>query len=171
MFDADYGFRNVRRKDMLIVRKLRLQRGWSQAELAQFSGLSTRTVQRIEKGEKPGLETLKSLAAVFDMEAADFQQEADIMNENRVSEEERRVFEQVRKLRSFYGHLISYVIVIAGLFAINLIFLPDYLWAVWPALGWGMGVMVHGLGLRSRHFLFGPEWEKRQVEKRLGREL
>lgn len=156
---------------MLIVRKLRLQRGWSQAELAQFSGLSVRTIQRIENGAKPGLETLKSLAAVFDMEASDFQEEAENMDKTSISEEERRALKQVRKLKGFYSHLTIYVLVIAGLFAINLLTNPEYLWAKWPAFGWGIGIVSHGLSCRSRFFLFGPEWEKRQVEKRLGREL
>ncbi|WP_309247253.1 helix-turn-helix transcriptional regulator [Shewanella sp. VB17] len=35
---------------MMIVRKLRLQRGWSQEHLSQLSGLSVRTIQRIERG-------------------------------------------------------------------------------------------------------------------------
>ena len=30
------------------VQKLRLKKGWSQQQLADFSGLSVRTVQRIE---------------------------------------------------------------------------------------------------------------------------
>ena len=156
---------------MLIVRKLRLQRGWSQAELAQFSGLSVRTIQRIEKGENPGLETLKALAAVFDMEASDFQQEAETMSKLDVSDTEKRAFEEVQKLKEFYGHLITYVLVIAGLFAINLITLPEYIWAKWPAMGWGIGLMVHGVKTFKPVRLFGPEWEKRQVEKRLGRHL
>ena len=156
---------------MLIVRKLRLQRGWSQAELAQFSGLSVRTIQRIENGAKPGLETLKSLAAVFDMEASDFQTEANDMEEVGITSEERRALEQVRKLKGFYSHLTMYVLVIAGLFTINLLTVPEYIWAKWPAMGWGIGIIAHGLNVRGRFLLFGPEWERRQVEKRLGRNL
>lgn len=34
-----------------MVKKLRLQRGWSQDHLSQLSGLSVRTIQRIEKGQ------------------------------------------------------------------------------------------------------------------------
>ena len=52
----------------MTVRKLRLKRAWSQEQLAQFSGLSIRTIQRIERGQKAGLESLKSLAAVFEVE-------------------------------------------------------------------------------------------------------
>lgn len=58
------------------VRELRLARGWSQAELAERSGLSVRTVQRIENGASPGLESLRSLAAAFDVDIAELQDAA-----------------------------------------------------------------------------------------------
>ncbi len=45
------------------VREYRLARAWSQEQLAEMAGLSTRTVQRIENGEQPSLETLSALAA------------------------------------------------------------------------------------------------------------
>ncbi len=48
------------------IRQRRLAQGWSQEELARHSGLSTRTIQRIEGGHQAGLESLKSLAAVFE---------------------------------------------------------------------------------------------------------
>ena len=38
----------------------------AQQQLADASGTSLRTIQRIEAGATPGLETLKSLAAVFE---------------------------------------------------------------------------------------------------------
>ena len=50
------------------VQKLRLKHGWSQQQLAEASGLSVRTVQRIEAGQPASVETLKSLAAVFQVE-------------------------------------------------------------------------------------------------------
>lgn len=34
------------------IRPLRLEKGWSQEQLATIAGLSTRTVQRIENGEQ-----------------------------------------------------------------------------------------------------------------------
>jgi len=49
----------------MIVRKLRLQRGWSQEQLAELSGLSVRTIQRLERGKQAGLEKYRSLASVF----------------------------------------------------------------------------------------------------------
>ena len=55
------------------VKNLRLARGWSQAHLAELSGLSIRTIQRIENGANPGLESMRGLAAVFGVEVADLQ--------------------------------------------------------------------------------------------------
>jgi len=43
----------------------------------------------------------------------------------------------------FYVHAAIYVIVIAMLAAINLINSPGYLWVLWPAFGWGIGLGVH----------------------------
>ncbi|HBW3373335.1 TPA: helix-turn-helix transcriptional regulator [Klebsiella pneumoniae] len=53
------------------VKQLRLQRAWSQEQLAEMAGLSVRTIQRIENGERPGLETLSALAAVFEVTVAE----------------------------------------------------------------------------------------------------
>ena len=57
----------------MIVRKLRLQRGWSQSQLAEMLGVATRTVQRLEQGQRPSLETAKALAAVFEVDLSTFQ--------------------------------------------------------------------------------------------------
>ena len=49
------------------MKSLRLEKRWSQEQLAQLSALNVRTIQRVEKGESIGTETLKSLAAVFEI--------------------------------------------------------------------------------------------------------
>jgi len=33
------------------------------------------------------------------------------------------------------------------LIAVNLIFTPDKLWFYWPLLGWGIGILAHGLAV------------------------
>jgi transcriptional regulator with XRE-family HTH domain len=63
----------------MIVRKLRLQRGWSQAQLAEMVGVATRTIQRIEQGQRPGMETAKALASVFEVDLSTFQPEEPTM--------------------------------------------------------------------------------------------
>ncbi len=77
----------------------------------------------------------------------------------------------VRKVKGFYIHLAQYVIIMGGLTVLNYLTSPAYFWVVWPAAGWGLGVAMHGLGVFNLMPFFGPQWERRQVEKYLGREL
>ena len=50
------------------IRVLRKKAGWSQEQLAQASGLSLRTIQRVENEGKASTETKVCLAATFDVE-------------------------------------------------------------------------------------------------------
>lgn len=54
------------------VRELREKKAWSQEELAAISGVSVRTIQRIESGEVPSKESLKAIASAFDVDVAEF---------------------------------------------------------------------------------------------------
>ena len=51
-----------------MIKNLRTKYHYSQEQLAQMSGLSLRTIQRVESGQSASLETLKSLAAVFEID-------------------------------------------------------------------------------------------------------
>ena len=153
----------------MIVRKLRLEKGWSQEQLAEISGLSVRTIQRIERGQNPSLESLKSLAAVFEVEIIDLKTEAEMTDQATITSEEEKALIYVRDIKGFYTHLIIYLVVVGALFALNIIRGANHLWAVWPAVGWGIGVLFHALNVYEVFNLFGPAWEKRQVEKRLKR--
>jgi len=155
----------------MTVRKLRLKRAWSQEQLAQFSGLSIRTIQRIERGQKAGLESLKSLAAVFEVELDELLKEKDMSNSDTYNDEETRIIEHVQDIKGFYSHLINYAVVVLGLFLLNFLVSPGYYWAWWAALGWGIGVVSHGLSVFEVYSFFGADWEKKQIEKRLGRKL
>jgi len=52
----------------MIVKKLGTEKKWSQEQLAAMSSLSVRTIQRVARGESASIETLKSLASVFEIE-------------------------------------------------------------------------------------------------------
>jgi DNA-binding XRE family transcriptional regulator len=54
------------------IKELRNKRSWSQDHLASVSGLSLRTIQRIEKEGNCSLESKKALAAVFEVKTTDF---------------------------------------------------------------------------------------------------
>lgn len=160
----------------MIIRKLRLNRSWSQEHLAEVSGLSVRTIQRIERGQKPSLESLKSLAAVFEIDVSilsktfDIKEELPMKNENEeleVSPAEAEAMEYVKDIKGFYSHLIKYVVVISILIIIDLVTSPGKFWFYWPALGWGIGLFMHGMSVFEIMSFFGAGWEKKQIEKRM----
>ena len=155
----------------MIVRKLRLQRGWSQEKLADQTGLSTRTIQRIERGHTPGVESLRLLAEAFEMDVATLQEGITMKNEQMIDGDEERALAYVRDLKGFYSHLIKYTVVITGLFIFNLIKSPDHMWVYWVMFGWGIGIVAHALNVFEVFGFFSPEWEKKQIEKRLGKSL
>jgi transcriptional regulator with XRE-family HTH domain len=156
----------------MLVQKLRLQRGWSQQQLAELSGLNVRTIQRIEKGQEPSVESLKSLAAVFNVEFSTLKEQGmdNVISETQ-SAEEILAFNQVRKLKGFYFHLAQYVLVVSLLTVINALTTPNRWWVQWVIMGWGIGVFLHWLQISDRFNPLGSKWEKEQVEKRLGRKL
>jgi 2TM domain len=55
----------------------------------------------------------------------------------------------------------------AFLFAVNLLHWNGYLWAKWPAFGWGIGIIVHGMETFSYRW-GGPRKEamiRREMER------
>ena len=155
----------------MVIRKLRLQRGWSQEQLAEMCDISVRTVQRLERGDTASTETLKAIAAVFDVHFSELQGEPPVMNDDTsISYEEKEAIEYVRDLKGFYSHAASYVLVMTFLLFVNLT-TTDYLWVIWPAMGWGLGLASHALQVFEVFDFWGDDWEKREVEKRLGRKL
>ncbi|MDQ1186907.1 2TM domain-containing protein [Agrobacterium larrymoorei] len=160
---------------MMLVQKLRLQRGWSQEQLATVSGLSVRTIQRIERGQSASLETLATLASVFEIDVSQLtvEKETDMQSiavDSREAEE-ALAFERVRKIKKFYLHVAQYVLVIAMLVVINLVTSPHYFWAIWPALGWGVALAMNGMTTFDLVPFLNAAWERKKVEDYLGRKL
>ncbi|HEY7883340.1 MAG TPA: helix-turn-helix domain-containing protein [Cellvibrionaceae bacterium] len=161
------------REQQMIVKKLRLQRGWSQEQLAELAGVTPRTIQRIERGQNPSLETARALASVFEVDQSTFT-DGDLTMESStttgvpsVTLEERMAMDYVKNLKEFYNHLLIYAvmsIVYLGFFDLPRIFV--FFW-----LGWTVGVVIHGLKAYEVIGLMNPQWEKRMIEKRLGRKL
>ena len=158
------------------VQKLRLQRGWSQEQLATVTGLSVRTIQRIERGQPASLESQKALAAVFEIDLAQLQEPAmstpatNTPATNAAEAEEALAFAHVRRVKRFYFHVIQYVVCIGTLVVINLL-TTRFPWAIFPTLGWGVGQLAHGLAVFNKIPFLGADWEKQQAEKFLGRKF
>lgn len=158
----------------MIVRKIRIEKGYSQEQLAEMARISTRTLQRIERGANASSETLKCIASVLDMDFSDLRKDTDMPADTSASlpdlpPGEREALEYVRDIKSFYTHALQYGLVMSGLLILNLLTSPGYFWVIWPALGWGIGLLTHGLSVFEVINLFGDDWEQRQIAKRLGR--
>jgi hypothetical protein len=91
---------------------------------------------------------------------------------NNYQEEERyfKARKRVEEIKGFYGNLIAYVIVNIGLVVINLLTSPAYLWFFWPMLGWGIGVVFHGLKVFNYMPFLGKEWEEQKIKEFMDRE-
>ena len=140
------------------IKKMRLERHWSQEQLADMSGLSIRTIQRIENGENAGLESLKALAAVFETNIADSNKEAE---QEQIKKEEK----YVQKVRGFYLLLALAVVnlVIFFLIAIN-----DSDLESWGVFVYILVMWIFFLGIYSfiNFDFFGEEWKQRIIDKK-----
>lgn len=81
-----------------------------------------------------------------------------------------RAKKKVKEIRSFYYNLACYCIVITGLMILNLATSPNHLWFFYPALGWGVGLLFHGLGAFGVTPLLGKDWEQRKMQEYLHKE-
>jgi transcriptional regulator with XRE-family HTH domain len=156
----------------MLVQKLRLQRGWSQEQLAELSGLSTRTIQRMESGSASSVETLKAIASVFEIDWSQLKDSAMTPDQAKhAATDEALALAYVRRIKRFYLHLGEFALIMGAIFALNLYFTPSYLWSLWLFAFWMVGLVVHGLKAFNRIPIFNGAWERRQVERQLGRPL
>ena len=75
------------------------------------------------------------------------------------------VKKKVEARMSFYTHLLVYLVVITMLTILNLTVAGDYFWVIWPMIGWGSGVIIHGL------FTFVVDSESSLKERLIEKEL
>ncbi len=148
--------------------------------MAELTDLSVRTIQRIERGGQPSLESAKALAAVFEVELITFQhttgennmQDQTVITENKpgqtITKEEKDAINYVKGVKEFYGHLFMFVVFMVAFLVTGKFSHSQMLWVT---LGWGAGLIIHGLVAFEIFGSFGTNWEKKQVEKKLGRKL
>ncbi|WP_079734359.1 histidine kinase [Salegentibacter salegens] len=76
-----------------------------------------------------------------------------------------RAQKQVKAERDFYGNLTSYLIVIPVLGLFNYLTYGGFVWVIFPAIGWGIGVFFHGLSVFNYNLLLGKNWEERKIKE------
>lgn len=77
-----------------------------------------------------------------------------------------RARERVEELKKFYGNLTSYVFIIGLLAVIN--YLTNgwrYMWFLWAAFGWGIGLAFHALRTFKWNPFFSKDWEERKIRE------
>jgi hypothetical protein len=112
----------------------------------------------------------------FDFYGSDSSAYDDALNGAPMSQQERDIRKQVRRLAEFYRHAMTYVLVISLLWVICLLTMRQFnghwwgYWAIWPTLGWGIGLFFHGLSAVPRAQAWGRDWEERKVRELMERE-
>ncbi len=138
------------------VKQMRLDRHWSQDQLAEMSGLSIRTIQRIENGENAGLESLKSLAAVFETDMVDSNKHDEI-------EQVRKEEAYVQDVKGFYKLLAVAILSLVAplIFAIS----DPSNWNIflWILLSWAGVLTVYSLNVFD---FFGEAWKQKLIDKK-----
>lgn len=77
-----------------------------------------------------------------------------------------RAKEKVECLKKFYGNLTSYLLVISFLAILNYYTNEwRYMWFLWAAFGWGIGLVFHALKTFDLNPFFGRDWEERKIKE------
>lgn len=77
-----------------------------------------------------------------------------------------RAKERVDCIKKFYSGLLSYVVFITLLGALNYwINEWSYPWFLWAAFGWGIGLIFHAVKAFGLNPLFGKDWEDRKIKE------
>ena len=73
--------------------------------------------------------------------------------------------------KKFYSDLISYALFIPFLAAINYYTNRwDYMWFLWAAFGWGIGLVFKAVKVFGLNPFFGRDWEERKIREFMNKE-
>ena len=138
------------------IKNLRLELHWSQDQLAEMSGLSVRTIQRIENGENAGLESLKSLGAVFEKDVVDSDKKQEV-------EQARKEEEYVQNVIGFYKILAVALLSLVVPFILAISDSSNWNVFLWVLLSWAVLLGIYSLNVFD---FFGHEWKRKLIENR-----
>ncbi len=133
------------------LKKLRLEKGWSQEHIAEISGLSVRTIQRIEKNKKAVIQSLNLLASAFDISISELTNELDYKEQDNMKQDSmvNRVIGKglSKRNRELVIHILIYLVTMFGFYAVFSLFLGlNFItWIV--GVAWGVAVGFHGVSL------------------------
>ncbi|ASM01704.1 helix-turn-helix domain-containing protein [Serratia marcescens] len=148
------------------IRPLRLEKGWSQEQLAAIAGLSTRTVQRIENGEQASLETLTAIAAALGVQVSDLNAPPQTPQEE--TPEAQRLRRQVAAEGKLLSMAVRFAVISAILLAVNVFTHPHYLWALWAIGGMSLALIMRAVRTLLLRNVFS-RWQEQRLAQKLRR--
>ena len=148
------------------IRPLRLEKGWSQEQLAAIAGLSTRTVQRIENGEQASLETLTAIAAARGVQVSDLNAPPQAPQEE--TPEAQRLRRQVAAEGKLLSMAVRFAVIGAILLAVNVFTHPHYLWALWAIGGMSLALIMRAVRTLLLRNVFS-RWQEQRLAQKLRR--
>ncbi|MDR6967607.1 hypothetical protein J2X31_001619 [Flavobacterium arsenatis] len=77
---------------------------------------------------------------------------------------------RVEDIKGFYGHLSSFIVVNIGLITLNLSTSPKHLWFLYPFVGWGIGLIAHGMSVFNYMPFLNSDWEDRKIRELMEKE-
>jgi 2TM domain len=83
------------------------------------------------------------------------------MVDHRQTETARR---RIAEIEGFYVHLGVFVGVLLLLTGVN-VYTGDAWWVQWVFLGWGIGIVAHGLAVYAKRPQFIVNWERRKFRE------
>ena len=72
---------------------------------------------------------------------------------------------KAKKLREFYGHLRTYLVVNFLFFIVNWIDTSSEWWVLYPIIGWGFCLTVHAIDIFSPFKKYDDDWEERKTKE------
>ncbi len=88
-----------------------------------------------------------------------------IMKNKTIQHEEKlaRAQQKAKEIKGFYGSLFMYIAVISFLAVINYQNNWEHKWFLYPAAGWGLGILIKAFKIFYKGKYFGKAWEERKV--------
>ncbi|MDY0779230.1 2TM domain-containing protein [Tenacibaculum sp. IB213877] len=77
-----------------------------------------------------------------------------------------RAKKKVKEIKTFYTHLLAYVLTMPIVVTVNLIFVPQFHWFWFPVLGWATAILIHWFTVFGKNFIgLGKDWEERKIKE------
>lgn len=78
----------------------------------------------------------------------------------------QRAVERISELKKFYSELTIYFIVMITLAWANYYSNEwSYMWFLWPAAGWGIGIVISALKVFGLTLFMNKGWEERKLKQ------